>query len=100
MLPSLDGGENSVWIGGPDEGFGVGIGFLDEAVDGCLKVDNRPEDAALEAASGEFGEEALDREPGRGGTGKVEGEARVSGQPGADLGVLVCSVVVENDVDE
>ena len=90
MLPSLDGGENSVWIGGPDEGFGVGIGFLDEAVDGSLKVDNRAEDAALEAASGEFGEEALDRvQPGRRGRGEVEGEARVSGQPGADLGVLV-----------
>ena len=58
------------------------------------------EDAALEAAPGEPGEEALDRvQPGGRGWREVEGEARVPVEPGADLGVLVGGVVVEDDVD-
>ena len=73
----------------------------EEAVDGGLEVDERAEDAALEAAPGELGEEALDGvEPGARGRGEVEGPARVPGEPGADLGVLVGGVVVEDDVDE
>jgi hypothetical protein len=39
--------------------------LLEEAVDGGLEIDDRTEDAAFEAALGQFGEEALDRiEPG------------------------------------
>lgn len=65
MLPASDGGEDAVRACGPDEGLGVGIGFLDEAVDGGLKVDDGTEDAALQSSSGQFGEEALDGvEPG------------------------------------
>ena len=50
-------------------------------------------------ALGEGGEEALDGvEPGGAGRGEVEGDARVAGQPGDHLRVLVGGVVVEDDV--
>src|SRR5215203_6272171 len=39
-------------------------------------------------------------EPGAGGRGEVEGEARMAGEPGDHLRVLVGGVVVEDDVDE
>lgn len=45
---------------GPDEGFGIGVGLGDEAVDGSLEFVERPEHAALEAATGKFGEESID----------------------------------------
>ena len=54
----------------------------------------------LQAAAGERGEEGLDRvEPGARGRREVEGPARMAGEPGADLGVLVGGVVVEDHVD-
>jgi hypothetical protein len=31
-----DRGDDAVWVGGPDEGLGIGILFGDEAVDGSL----------------------------------------------------------------
>ena len=50
---------------GPDEGFGVGIGLGEEAVDGGLEFDDRAEHAAFEPSLGQLGEEALDGiEPG------------------------------------
>ncbi len=55
-----DGGDDAVWVCGPDERFGIGVLFGYEAVDGGLEVDERMECAALEAAVGELGEEALD----------------------------------------
>ena len=46
-------------------GFGVFIGFGDEAIDGFLEIDERVEDAAFKPPSCEFGEETLDGvEPG------------------------------------
>ena len=35
MVPSFDGGNDLVWIGGPGKGFGVFVGFGDEAIDGA-----------------------------------------------------------------
>ncbi len=65
MLPPFNSGEDALWIGGPDEGFRIGIGICDEAVDGELQVDDGLEDAALETLAREFGEEAFDCvEPG------------------------------------
>jgi hypothetical protein len=47
------------------------------------------EDAALEALSGERGEEVFNRiEPGAGRRGEVEHPARMAGEPGFDLGCL------------
>ncbi len=60
-MPSLDGGDDAVGVGGPDEGFGVMVGLGDEAVDGGLQVGDGTEHAPLEPASGELGEEAFHR---------------------------------------
>ena len=32
-MPSLDGGDNFVWIGDPFEGFGMGVVIVEEAID-------------------------------------------------------------------
>ena len=40
MLPTFDGGEDAFGVGGPDEGFGIGVGLGHEAVDGELQVDD------------------------------------------------------------
>ena len=94
MLPSHESGEDAVGVCGPDEGFGVIVDFLDAAVDGGLEIDNRAEDAAAEAASGELGEEAFDGvEPGGRCRGEVDGPARMSGEPGAHLRMLVGGIV-------
>ena len=78
----------------------VGIVFAHEAIDGGLKVDDGMEDAVLEPAPGEFGEEALDSiEPGARGRGEVEGPAWVAVEPGADLVLLVGDVIVEDDMN-
>src|SRR5512132_2297483 len=77
------------------------IGLFAEAVDRSLELDDRAEDAALETALGELGEEALDGvEPGAGGRREVEDEARVALQPRLDLRVFVRGVVVEDDVHD
>jgi hypothetical protein len=55
LFPTFYSGEDAAWIGGP-EGFWSGVGFGDETVDGSLQV--LEEDAALEAAPCELGEEA------------------------------------------
>lgn len=101
MEPSVPGGDDVVGVGFPDEGLRlVGIVFANEALDRGLEIDHRVEDAVLEPASGEFGEEPLDGiEPGAGGRREVEGPARMAREPGADLVLLVCGVVVEDHVD-
>ena len=101
LVPSSDGGDDFVGIGGPDEGLGIGVGLVEEAVDGGLEVDDRAEDAAFQAPLGQLGEEALDGIEPRAEVGvkwKVQRGWRV--EPGADLGVLVGGVVVEDDVDQ
>ena len=99
-MPSFDGGDDFVWIGGPGEGLWVVVGLVEEAVDGDLEVDNGAEDAAFQAPLRELREEALDGiEPGAGGRHEVEGEALVAAEPGAHLGMLVGGVVVEDHMD-
>jgi hypothetical protein len=74
-------------VGGPDEGFGIGVCLSDEAVDGDLQVNDGSEHAALEATAREFGEEAFDRvEPGCGGRGEVERPPGMPGQLGPPPG--------------
>jgi hypothetical protein len=43
LAPALDGGDDFVGISLPDEEFRVIVGFLEEAVDGGLEVDDRAE---------------------------------------------------------
>ena len=95
-MPTIGGGDDFVWIGGPDEGLWLLVVVGDEAIDGGLEVDDAFEDAALEAPLGEDGEETLDGvEPtGRGGR-EMEAPARMTPQPFDHLGVLVSGVVVE-----
>jgi len=70
LVPASDGGDDLIGIGGPYEGFGVIVGFPEEAVDGGLEIDDRAKHAASEAALGQLGEEALDGvEPGGRGWG-------------------------------
>ena len=66
MEPSVSGSDDVVRFGLPDEGLWVcRVVLADETVDGGLEIDDGVEDAVLEPASGEFGEEALDGiEPG------------------------------------
>ena len=99
-MPTFDGGDDFVRVGGPCEGLGVSVVGDEEAVDGCLKVGERSEDAAFETTPGEDGKEAFDGiEPrGRGGR-EVEGEACVAIEPRADLGMLMGGIIVENDMD-
>ena len=78
--------------------------FGDEAIDGCLQVDDGYEDASLQSALGEplgeLGEEAFDSvEPGCRRWGEVEGPAGMPQQPLANLWVLVGRVVVDDGVD-
>jgi len=101
MLPALDGVDNSIGIGGPDEGFWVPVGLGDEAFDCCLKIDDRVEDAAFEASPGKLGEEALDGvQPGARRRYEVEGPAGLARQPLSDLGMLVRGIVVEDHVND
>ena len=58
-MPAFDRGDDAVGIGGPCERLGLQVVLGEEAVDGGLEVDEGMEDAALEAAFGELGKEAL-----------------------------------------
>ena len=85
MVHASDRSDDLVGIGGPDEGFGIGIGFLQEAVDGGLEIGDAFEDGAFEPTPCQLGEEALDRiEPRGGGWGGVEMKALVPPEPSAN----------------
>ena len=66
----------------------------------AAEVDQGAETPRGQAAAGQRGEEGLDGvQPGAGGRREVEGQA-LPGEPGADLGMLVGGVVVEDGVDQ
>jgi hypothetical protein len=101
LIPSVDFIDDAIGVGGPDEGLGVVVVLGEVAIDGSLEVDQRVKGAALQAPPGEGGEEGLDRiDPRAGGRREVEGPARMPDEPGADLGMLVGGVVVEDGVDQ
>ena len=82
------------------EGFRLGVVIVEEAVDSGLEVGDGPEDAALETALGQDGEEALDGvEPRRGGRREVERPARMARKPSPHGRMLVGGVVVEDRMD-
>ena len=100
MVPSFDGSDDLIWVGGPGEGFRVFVGFGDEAIDGSLEIDEGVEDAALEPPPGEFGEEAFDGvEPRRRCWREVENKPLVAIEPSPDFWMLMGGVVVEDDMD-
>ena len=100
-MPPSDRGDDFVWVCGPGEGFWIIIGLGDEAVNGCLEIDNGSEYPAFESALGEFGKETLDGvEPRAGGWREVEDESRVAGEPLTHLRMLVGGVIVEDDVHD
>ena len=67
---------------------------------GCVEIDDRVEDAVLQATPRELGEDALNCvEPGAGGPREVEGPARVPRQPAAELWCLVRGDVVEDGLE-
>ena len=74
--------------------------MVEVLVDGRFELGNGGEDAASDAVLGDQAEEALDLiEPGGRGGGEVQVKARVLGQPCLNVGMLVRSVVVEDQVE-
>ena len=59
-MPTIDFFDNAIGIGGPDKGFGFSVVLAKVAIDRRLQVDERMEDAALQAPPGQRGEKALD----------------------------------------
>jgi len=85
----------------PDEGLCVAVVIGDVELDGVFQFDDGFEDAAPDAPSRDDGEEAFDRiQPGRRCGREVKDPSRVVGQPSVHLGMLVRSVIVQNDVDD
>ena len=60
-MPAFDGGGDFVWIGDPLEGFRIGVVVFEKPVDGGLEIDDRTEDATLEATLRQGAEDPLDR---------------------------------------
>ena len=85
MFPAADFFDDGIGVGGPEEGFGIGIGFLQEAVDGGLEIGD-----ALETARLSRRRVSLAKKPstalsqGGGGWGEVEMKALVPPEPSAD----------------
>ena len=87
MVPAFDGRDDLVGIGGPDEGFGIGIALCEEAIDRGLEIDQRTERASFQPSLGQLGEEALDGiEPGRRFCCVMEHQARMVIEPSPQLG--------------
>jgi hypothetical protein len=100
LLPTFDSGEDAAWISGPDERFGIGIGFGDEAVDGSLELFDGSEDTALKPLTREFGEEGFHGvEPGCRGRSEVKSPTRMQSKPCAHLGMFVSDIVIDDGVD-
>ena len=100
-MPTVDSGDDLIRIGGPNERLWLIVVLVDEAIDDCLKVDDRVTYAPFEAPLSQLGEEALDGiESGRRCRREVEGPAGMAGEPLANLFMLVGAVIVEDDVDD
>ena len=81
------------------KGLGLSLVSARISVDGGLEIDDAFEHASLEALPGQFGEEPFDGiEPGCRGRGEMEMEPRMPFEPGADLGMLVRRIIVDDQV--
>jgi hypothetical protein len=47
LVPTFDGGDDFVWIGGPDEGLRLLVVLFEEAIDGGLEIGDGSEHASL-----------------------------------------------------
>ena len=73
---------------------------VDEISNGLLELNDTLEDAALQAPPSEFGKKALDDvEPRAAGWREMNVEALVPLEPGFDLRVFMCCVVVHDQMD-
>src|SRR6516164_8845928 len=100
-MPSIEGLDDAVGIGGPDEGCGFAVVFAEVSVDRGLQVDQRAKDAALQPPAGECGKEGLDGiGPGAGGGCEMKHPAWMASQPSAHLGMLVGGIVIEDRMDQ
>jgi len=59
-MPSFRGSDDVFRVGPPLEPLWFVIMGFDEVIDGLLQINDRVEDASLEATLGELGEEAFD----------------------------------------
>ena len=99
LVPSSDGGDDFVGVCGPVKGLGSALVSARKRLMAAWRSTTERK-TAFQAAPGQPGEEAHERiEPGTRGWREVEDEALVPVEPGADLGMLVGGVVVEDDVD-
>jgi len=74
--------------------------LLDKPVDSGLQIDDGMKGAVFQPPPCELGKKAFDGiEPRAGRRDKVEGPTRMPGQPGADFGLLVGRIIVQDDVD-
>ena len=84
---------------GPDERFGIGIVVFEVFLDGGFELRDALERAAADAVLGDQAEEALDLvEPGCRSRREVHMEPLVPLEPDPDAGMLVCGVVVGDQV--
>jgi len=60
LVPTPNSGDNLGGISLPDEWARFLIVLFDEAVNGCLEIDDRVEDAVFQAPPGQLGKEPLD----------------------------------------
>ena len=85
---------------GPFERLGCLVVPGEIVVDGRFQFGDAGEGSAADGFPGDLGEETLDLvQPGRRGRREVDMEPRVLFQPLFDLGVLVCGVVVDDQMD-
>jgi hypothetical protein len=99
-VPSPDGGDDLVGIGGPHEGFELHVVLFKEAVDGSLQIKDRTEHAAFQAPFCQRCEEAVDGiEPRAVRRCEVEGEALMAGEPFMHFGVFVCRIIIKDHLN-
>ena len=99
-MPSCDGGDDFIGVGYPSEGFGVGFVIVEEAVDGRLKVDDRPETLRLRRRLVRMAKKPSTALSPGGFRREMEDPARMARQPIADDGMFVGCAIVENDMDD
>ena len=82
---------------GPGERRGLGVVLIHEQLDAVDKLLNVSERPALDGALTDDAEPTFDLiEPGRVSRREVNMESRPLSEPGADLGVFVCGVIIHH----